>query len=136
MDDQLWITGLRIAGVMHFVTLAAACFTPIPPNWDENLAKLPEVHRRFAVAQNAFIGAVIAACGLVSVLLAPLLITGDPLARAICGFIALWWGGRLLVLRWLRAHHHLRTPLLRIGFAALLLECAIYAVVYAHLALS
>ena len=31
MSDDLWILGLRAAGVFHFVTLAVACFTPIPP---------------------------------------------------------------------------------------------------------
>jgi len=134
MDDLFWIWGLRAAGVMHFVTLGFACVTPIPPAWDENLAKLPEVHRRFAVAQNIFVGAVIAACGLVSLFCAPLLITGSPLARVICAFIALWWGGRLVVLPWLGAHHHLSTGVLRAGFVALLLECALYTVAYGALA--
>jgi hypothetical protein len=117
------------------VTLALACVTPIPPNWDENLARLPEIHRRFAVAQNAFIGGVIAACGLVSVAFAPQLIEGTALARVICAGIALWWGGRLVVLPWLGAHRHLGTRILRAGYALLLAQCAIYLVGYGYLAL-
>ena len=54
------ILARRAAGVFHLVTLVAACFTPIPAGWDENLARLPAVHRRFAVAQNFAIGATIA----------------------------------------------------------------------------
>jgi hypothetical protein len=54
------ILAIRAAGVFHLVTLVAACFTPIPAGWDENLARLPAVHRRFAVAQNFAIGATIA----------------------------------------------------------------------------
>ena len=131
---QLWILGLRVAGALHLVTLVLACFTPIPPNWDENLARLPEVHRRFAIAQNIFIGGVIAICGLLSLALAPLLVTGSILARAICLSIALWWFARLIVLPWLGAHRHLSTPLLRVGFALLLTECASFSAAYGWLA--
>lgn len=134
-DDHFWIIAVRAAGILHLVTLALACFTPIPPNWDENLARLPEVHRRFAVAQNAFIGAVMVAFGLVSRLLAPLLVEGSTLARVICASIALWWGGRLVVLPWLGAHRHLRTRLLRMGFALLISECILFSLGFGYLAL-
>lgn len=134
-DAHIWVQSVRAAGLLHFVTLALACITPIPPNWEENLARLPEVHRRFAVAQNLFIGGVIAACGMVSVLFAPQLIDGSPLARVICAGIALWWGGRLFVLPWLGAHRHLKTTLLRIGYMLLLIECMLYFLGYGYLAL-
>lgn len=134
-DSHLWVHAVRLAGVLHFLTLGLACVTPIPPNWEQNLSRLPEVHRRFAVTQNISIGAVIAACGLVSLLFAPLLVEGSTLARVICGGIALWWGGRLVVSRWLGVHRHLATPLLRIGYALLLAECALYLLGYGYLAL-
>ena len=133
--NEVWITGLRVAGLLHFVTLVLACLTPIPPEWEENLARLPEVHRRFAVAQNVFIGAVIAIAGLISAFFAPLLIEGTALARVICGCIALWWGGRLVVLPWLGAHHHLRTRWLRLGYRLLLLQCALFASGYGYLSI-
>jgi hypothetical protein len=135
MDPQMWVQCVRVAGVFHFVTLGLACITPIPPDWERNLALLPEVHRRFAIAQNVFIGAVIAAGGIVSVLFAPLLVEGSTLARVICGGIALWWGGRLVVLPWLGAHRHLTTSFLRVGYGLLLAECALYAAGYGYLAL-
>jgi hypothetical protein len=135
MDDQLWTHGVRMAGVMHFVTLGLACITSIPADWDQNLARLPEIHRRFAQAQNVFIGGVIAALGLVCVLFPSLLVEGSTLARVICAGIALWWGGRLLVLPWLGVHRHLNTVMLRIGFTFLLLECALFTLGFGHLAL-
>lgn len=135
MDTSTWVQGVRVAGVLHFVTLGLACITPIPPDWDRNLALLPEVHRRFAVAQNVFIGGVIAACGGVSVFFAPLLVEGSTLARVICGGIALWWGGRLFVLPWLGAHRHLATTFLRIGYGLLLAESAIFTAAFGYLAL-
>jgi|KBSMisStandDraft_5_1062788.scaffolds.fasta_scaffold380521_2 hypothetical protein len=136
LGSDAWVLGLRLAGVFHFVTLAMACLTPIPPDWDENLARLPEVHRRFALAQNAFIGAVIAVSGIVSLAFAPLLVQQSPLARVICACIALWWGGRLVVLPWIKAHRCLKTKTLVIGFVLLLVECAGYTLAYGYLAVS
>lgn len=131
---DLWILGLRAAGVFHFVTLGLAWFTPIPPDWEKNLALLPETHRRFAVSQNAFIGGVLAFCGFLSLAFAPELASGTPLARAVCAGIALWWGGRLVILPWLGVWPHLRSSGLRAGFALLAAECVTYAAAYGWLA--
>ena len=134
MNDSWWIWGVRPAGIFHFATLVAACFTPIPPNWEKNLAGLPEVHRRFAVAQNFFIGATIAFGGAVSLLFAPELVGSSIAARIICAAITLWWGGRLIVLQWLGVRPHLRNSWLKTGFVLLQIECATYAVAYGWLA--
>jgi len=134
MSDSLWILGVRLAGALHFVTLTMACFTPIPPDWDANLAKLPPLHRRFALAQNFSIGATIAALGLLSLLFAPELVAGTPLARALCGITALFWGGRAFILPWIGVLPALPTPLLRFGFTLLVVECVTYAVAYGWLA--
>jgi len=134
MSDATWILGLRAAGVFHFITLVLACFTPIPPDWDKNLAGLPEIHRRFAVAQNFFIGATIAFCGAVSLSFAPELVAGSTTARILCAGIALWWGGRVVVLQWLRVWPHLDGPWWRAGFALLQVECVAYALAYGWLA--
>lgn len=135
MSDSLWILGVRLAGALHFVTLVMACFTPIPPGWDANLAKLPPLHRRFALAQNFSIGATIATLGLLSLLFAPDLVAGAPLARALCGVTALFWGGRALILPWIGVRPALPTPLLRFGFTLLVAECITYALAYGWLAL-
>ena len=135
MSDSVWILGVRLAGGFHFVTLIAACFTPIPPDWDKNLATLPAIHRRFAIAQNISIGAVIAVLGLFSLGFAGELVGGSPLARAMCGATALFWGGRAAVLPWLGVRPTLTTPLLRIGFSLLIAECVIYAAAYGWLAI-
>ncbi|HET7537009.1 MAG TPA: hypothetical protein VFJ90_11175 [Candidatus Didemnitutus sp.] len=130
-----WENGVRLAGALHFATLVLACFTPIPPDWDKNLAALPPIHRRFAVAQNVSIGAMIAVLGLLSLCFAPELVAGAPLARAICGATALFWGGRACVLPWLGVRPALTTGWLRLGFALLVTECITYALAYGWLAL-
>jgi hypothetical protein len=134
MPDSIWILGVRLAGVFHFVTLGLACFTPIPPDWEENLAKLPPVHRRFSVAQNFSIGAMIAILGLFSICFAPTLVGGGALPRAVCGVTALFWGGRALILPWLNVRSTLVTPRLRLGYTLLLTECILYAAGYGWLA--
>lgn len=135
MSDSHWILAVRLAGCFHFVTLILACFTPIPPDWEKNLAALPPVHRRFAVAQNFSIGAMIAVLGLFSLGFAPQLVVGAPLARAVCGATALFWGGRLGVLPWLGVRPTLTMSVLKLGYAFLLVECATYAAGYGWLAL-
>lgn len=134
MEGDLWIWWIRAAGIFHFVTLALAMRTPIPPGWDENLARLPDLHRRFAIAQNAAIGAVMGVFGIVCLGFATELAAGTPLARLWCGAIALWWGGRLALLPWLDVKPVLVTPLLRAGFRSLQMQCAIYAIAFAWLA--
>jgi hypothetical protein len=135
MTDQTWILGLRAAGVVHLLTVAFASFTPIPANWDENLARLTAVHRRFAIAQNLSVGGVTLLAGIVSLAFAPDLVSGARLARVICAAIALWWGGRLVVLPWLRVWPELQTPFLRLGFALVHVTCAAFAAGYGWLAL-
>jgi len=93
------------------------------------------MHRRFALAQNVTIGVTIAVLGLLSLAFAPELVAGTPLARAVSGTTALFWGGRLAVLPWLGVRSALTTPLLKLGYGLLLLECAAYAAVYTCLAL-
>jgi len=133
MSDSLLILGVRLAGALHFVTLVLACFTPIPPDWEKNLAALPPIHRRFAIAQNVSIGATIAVLGLFSLFFAADLVSGTPLARAVCASTALFWGGRLCVLPWLGVRPALTTTLLKLGYALLIAECAIYAAAYLFL---
>lgn len=135
MSDEISITFVRVAGALHLVTLALATQTPIPPDWEKNLAGLPPVHRRFAVVQNAYIGLTIAALGLLSLACARELASGTPLARGVCGGIALFWGGRAALLPWLDVRPWLTTVWLKLGYACLVAECVGFALLYGWLAL-
>lgn len=135
MNDSWLILGVRMAGVFHLITLIMACFTPIPAGWDENLARLPAVHRRFAVAQNFAVGATIAFLGLVCLGFAPLLVSGASGGRILSAATALWWSGRLVILPWLRVWPEVKSRWLRAGFVLLCAECAIYAAMFGWLSL-
>jgi hypothetical protein len=133
MDDDLWVIGLRVAGALHFTTLLAACLTPIPREWATGLATLSPVHRRFAIAQNAAVGAVLAFLGYVSLCHPKALLDGALPGRLLAAAIALWWGGRLLLLPWLNAWPEIKGPWQRAGFICLHLQCASYAALYGYL---
>jgi hypothetical protein len=135
MSDTALILAVRAAGAFHLVTLVAACFTPIPANWNENLARLPESHRRFAVAQNFSIGATIAFCGIICLFFAPTLIDGSVGSRIVGSGIALLWGGRVIVLQWLSVWQQLSGGFWKTGFVLLQLECVAYALGFGWLAL-
>jgi hypothetical protein len=135
MTDAHLIFGVRLAGGFHFVTLVLASFTPIPPDWEASLDRLPPMHRRFSIAQNLSIGAAISVFGLFSLCFAPALVGGSPLARAVCAATALFWGGRLAILPWLGVRPALTTRSLRYGYLLLLAECTAYAGAYGWLAL-
>ncbi len=135
MTEDLWLLGLRAAGVFHFATVALAIRTPVPRDWDAGLAALSPVHRRFVIAQNAAVGAVMLFLGYVSLFHAPALLGGGEAARILCAAFALWWGGRLALLPWLGVGPELDTPRLRAGFVLLRLQCAVYALAYGWLAL-
>jgi hypothetical protein len=72
--------------------------------------------------------------GLLSLGFAPALVAGSPLARAVCGVTALFWGGRAVILPWLDMRATLTTSWLRIGYVLLIAECFIYAAAYLYLA--
>ncbi len=134
MGHDLWLVGLRAAGVFHFITVALAIRTPIPRDWDAGLATLSPIHRRFALAQNAAVGAVMLFFGYASLFHAPALLEGSAASRLLAAAISLWWGGRIILLPWLGVGAELTTPRLRLGFALLCAQCAIYAVAYGWLA--
>jgi hypothetical protein len=110
-------------------------FLPLVPSGRLILARLTPIHRRFAIAQNVFIGGVMIFAGIVSLVCPSELTSGTSSARIVCAGIALWWGARWVVLPWLRVGPELRTRRLRIGFVLLHVECAAFAVLYGWLAL-
>lgn len=133
-STELWIAAVRVAGACQLGTVALALVTPVPRDWDAGLRRLSDVHRRFAIAQNIFIGGTMVFSGIVALALAPALVAGTPLARVVCAGMAAWWAGRLCVLPWLRVGPELHTSLLRVGFMFLHLECACFGAGFAWIA--
>jgi hypothetical protein len=113
------ITLVRLAGLAHLISLTAILYAPINLRWDEELARLPRLIRQMCNVYQAYTGGTIVAMGLVSLFCAPDLISGTPLARAVCGYIALFWGVRLALQRTYDFAPHLTRLRLRVGYHGL-----------------
>ncbi len=88
-------TLLLLGGVMHFGILIASALVPLKLKWGEELAKLTLFTRQLVWVHGAFIVMVIIGFGTLTLLNTAALASGTPLARTLCGFIAVFWGVRL-----------------------------------------
>lgn len=91
---------LRAAGVLHFLLLIASASVPRVFDWRGQLAPLHPFLRRLFWVYGAFIVMVIIGFGVVTLRHSTAMAAGDPLARTICAFIAVFWAARLAV-QWL-----------------------------------
>jgi len=88
---------LLIAGIGHFGILIASALTPFVLDWKNVLKPLsPFLYKLFWV-YGGFIVLVIICMGILTLLNIKSMATGNTEARMIAGFIAVFWGARLLV---------------------------------------
>ncbi|HEY2895312.1 MAG TPA: hypothetical protein VGJ16_13900 [Pirellulales bacterium] len=126
-----------VGGLLHFGILLASALAPQVLDWKTSLRQLDRLSRQLIWVHGAFIVLVIIGFGVLSTLFAGELAAHTPLARAVCGFIALFWAARLFVQFFVfDAQSHLTRPLLRFGYHALTFVFIYHAVVYAAAALS
>ena len=89
---------LTFAGIAHFGVLVASATVPKALNWRENLRPLPKLLRQMFWVYGSFIVLMIVSFGVITLGHTETLARGDnPLARSVCGMIALFWSVRLLV---------------------------------------
>ncbi|MBM4072895.1 MAG: hypothetical protein FJ271_28800 [Planctomycetes bacterium] len=92
---NLLTTMIFSAGLVHFGVLTAAALVPSRLKWHEQLNKLPRLQRQMYWVYGGYVVLAIVAFGTISVFLAAELASGSPLARALCGYIAIFWGIRV-----------------------------------------
>ncbi|MEQ2009697.1 MAG: hypothetical protein ABMA26_23175 [Limisphaerales bacterium] len=88
---------LQLAATTHLGLLAAGLLMPGTVRLREHLAALPAFIRQLFWTYYVFIGLCLVGFGLGTFLLADELAAGTPLARAVCGFLAVFWTLRLIV---------------------------------------
>lgn len=111
---------LRLAGLMHLGFMTAGILMPKVTGIPDALRPLPPFIRNLFWMYYTFIGTCLLSFGLITFLFAPQLASGAPLARALCGFLALFWSVRVLFGTFvLDLHPYLNTPLRRTGYAVL-----------------
>lgn len=86
---------LQVAGLLHFAILIASAAAPRALDWRGNLALLHPFLRRLFWVYGAFIVLVIVGFGTLTLLNAGAMAAGDPVARSLCAFIAIFWLARL-----------------------------------------
>src|SRR5438046_9910318 len=91
------ITLLQIAGALHLGLAWAGATMPKAVNLREHLAALPPFIRRLFWVYFTFIGLTLLSFGGLTFFYAPAMASGEPLARALCVFLATFWILRLIV---------------------------------------
>lgn len=123
---------VRVAGLLQFSLLVASALLPFVLNWHSDLKKLDRLSQQIVWVHGVFIVMVIIGFAVGSLLLAEPLTAGTPLARSLCGFIALFWLTRLAVqLFFFDAEPHLTHWFLRLGYRGLTGVFTYLAIVYA-----
>jgi hypothetical protein len=90
-------TLIILAGLGQLVLAAASLALPRTLHWREDTAKLRPLTREVFWTYAAYIWATNVAMGLLSVLGPGWLLDRTPLARAVAGYITLYWGARLAI---------------------------------------
>jgi hypothetical protein len=85
------------AGAGQLALAAASLAIPRVLGWREQTALLRPLTRQVFWTYAVYIWAFNVSFGLISVLAPGLLLDGSTLARLVCGFIAAYWGARLVV---------------------------------------
>ena len=123
-------TCVRLAGVCQLGILTASALVPFRLDWRAELACLSALHRQMYWTYGAYTAGTILAFGLLAAALPGELAAGTPLARGVCGYLALFWGARLCLLGVFDVREHLVAWWLTAGYWALNLVFAGLFLVY------
>jgi len=88
---------LQLAALCHLGLLWAGASTPKAVSLRKHLALLPPFIRRLFYVYFSFIGMLLIGFGLLTFVFAAQMAGGEPVARALCTLLALFWTARLVV---------------------------------------
>ena len=128
-------TLIMISGVLQLGTLLASAQVPKELQFREELPKVNPLLRHWILTAGGYIVLNLIAFGILSLLFAKELASGQSLARGVCGFISVFWGIRLIIQLFVfDAKPYLRNWFLTIGYHALTIVFAWHTVVYGYAA--
>lgn len=124
-------TLLTLAGLGHFGILIASFMVPKALNWKKHLATLPPFLRSLFWVYGVFIVLTIAGLGTLTLLHAQAMAVGEPVARSLAAFIAVFWSLRLFVQFFIfDASEFLTSAARRLGYHILTVAFIAQAAVY------
>ncbi|MEM7166818.1 MAG: hypothetical protein AAF581_15245 [Planctomycetota bacterium] len=97
MNAATLTTWVFVAGVSQFAIITASLGVPSVLNWKAELAQLRPLNRQIFTTYAGYILGTNLAFALLSTFDPGLLVEQSPLAGWVSGFIALYWGVRLLL---------------------------------------
>ncbi len=128
-------TLIVISGILQLGTLLASAQVPKELKFREELPRVSPLLRHWILTAGGYIVLDLVAFGILSLLFAKELASGQPLARGVCGFISVFWGIRLVIQLFVfDAKPYLRNSFLTIGYHALTVVFAWHTVVYGYAA--
>jgi len=134
MQDVL-TRGILLAGAGQLGVLIASSLVPIRLRWTTELAVLPRLYRQMYWVYGAYVVLAIISFGLISLFNAREMASGGGLARGLCGYIAVFWAGRLSLQAVFDIKEHLTAWWLRLGYHALTVLFALFTLIYGYAAL-
>ena len=97
MNATWYSNALWLAGIGHFVILAASIQVPFRLRWQEDLTKLIPFNRKLMWTYGFFTVMTIVAFGVLTLVLHAELLHGDRAALGVAAFIGVYWTARVLV---------------------------------------
>jgi hypothetical protein len=126
---------LFAAGLAQLGVLVASALVPFRLNWRKELSSLSRLHRQMYWVYGGYVVMSIVAFGFLSILNAQELAARSGLARGVCGYIAVFWGVRVVLQGVFDVKEHLSAWWLKAGYLVLTVLFATFTVVYAWAAI-
>ena len=97
MSEQTTAALIFAAGLGQASILVASALVPSTLRWRDELRPLPTLHRQMHWVYAGYVVLSIVAFATISLRHAAELAAGGGLARAVCGYMAIFWGVRLVL---------------------------------------
>src|SRR5258708_7868420 len=128
-------TVIALAGAGQLSVLIASALVPLRLRWKTELAGLARLHRQMYWVYGAYVVLAIMAFGFISLLSSRELASGSGLARGLSAYIAVFWGGRLVLQGVFDIKEHLTAWWLRLGYHMLTVLFVLFTLIYTYAAL-
>ena len=133
--QEMLTTAITLAGVAQLGVLFASALVPFQLDWKTELRSLPRLHRQMYWVYGGYVVLAILAFGFISVLNAHEMASGGRLARGFCGYIAVFWGIRLVLQGVFDVKPHLMVWWLKLGYHLLTTLFVSFTLIYGYAAL-
>ena len=125
-----------ISGILHLATLLGSAQVPKELRFKDELPKVAPLLRQWILVAGLYIVINLIAFGLIALTVSSTLASGEPLARAFCGYVACFWAIRLVIqFGVFDAKPYLRNRFLTIGYHGLTCVFAWHTLVFGYAAI-